>query len=66
MQAIASPPPSPSASPRARYTHIDTHPRFLAVDLAQLQIPGTSEHAQHPLLDPAVDLPHFDARFRND
>ena len=58
--------PSPSASPRARYTHIETHPRFLAVDLAQRLIPGTFEHALHPLLHPAVALRHVNARIRND
>jgi len=50
----------------ARYKHIDTNPRFLAVDLAQQLLPGTFEHALNHLLDHAVDLAHFDARFRND
>ena len=50
----------------ARYKPIDTNPRFLAVDLAQQLLPGTFEHALDHLLDHAVDLSHFDARFRND
>ena len=48
----------------ARYKHIDTNPRFLAVDLAQQLLPGTFEHALNHLLDHAIDLSHFDARFR--
>jgi len=50
----------------ARYKHIDTSPRFLAVDLAAQLLPGTFEHAAHHLLTGAVDLSRFDARFRND
>lgn len=50
----------------ARYKHIDTNPRFLAVDLAQQLLPGTFEHALHHLLEHAIDLSSFDARFRND
>ena len=50
----------------ARYKHIDTNPRFLAIDLAQQLLPGTFEHALNHLMDHAVDLSHFDARFRND
>jgi transposase len=50
----------------ARYKHIDTNPRFLAVDLAQQLRPGTFEYALNHLLDHAVDLSPFDARFRND
>ena len=50
----------------ARYKPIDTNPRFLAVDLAQQLLPGTFEHALHHLLDHAIDLSHFDARYRND
>ena len=50
----------------ARYKYIDTNPRFLAVDLARQLLPGTFEHALNHLLDHAVDLSHFDARFRND
>src|SRR5829696_5316809 len=50
----------------ARYKHIDTHPRLLAVDLARQLLPGTFEHAVDDLLDHAVDLSAFDARFQND
>jgi transposase len=50
----------------ARYKFIDTHPRLLAVDLSRQLLPGTFEHALNHLLDHAVDLSHFDARFRND
>ena len=35
-------------------------------DLARQLLPGTFEHALHHLLDLAIDLSHFDARFRND
>ena len=50
----------------ARYKYIDTNPRLLAVDLAQQLLPGTFEHALHHLLEHAIDLSRFDARFRND
>jgi transposase len=50
----------------ARYKYIDTNPRFLAVDLARQLLPGTFEHALNHLLDHAIDLSAFDARFRND
>jgi transposase len=50
----------------ARYKHIDTNPRFLPVDLARQLVPGTFEHALNHLLDHAIDLSAFDARFRND
>ncbi|MDP9179510.1 MAG: IS1182 family transposase [Gemmatimonadota bacterium] len=50
----------------ARYKYIDTNPRFLAVDLDRQLLPGTFEHALNHLLDHAIDLSHFDARFRND
>jgi hypothetical protein len=50
----------------ARYKSIDTHPRFIAVDLARQLLPGTFEHALHHLLEHEIDLSHFDARFRND
>jgi transposase len=50
----------------ARYKYIDTNPRFMAVDLARQLLPGTFEHALNHLLDHAIDLSHFDARFRND
>ena len=50
----------------ARYKYIDTNPRFLPVDLARQLLPGTFEHAVNHLLDHAIDLSSFDARFRND
>lgn len=50
----------------ARYKHIDTSPRFLAVDLQRQLLPGTFEHALNHLLDKAIDLSRFDARFCND
>ena len=50
----------------ARYRYIDTNPKFLAVDLAKQLVPGTFEHAVHHLLEHAIDLTRFDARFHND
>jgi transposase len=50
----------------ARYKHIDTSPRFLAVDLQRQLLPGTFEHALNHLLDHALDLTGFDNRFNND
>ena len=50
----------------ARYKYIDTNPRFLPVDLARQLLPGTFEHALNYLLDHAIDLSSFDARFQND
>ena len=50
----------------ARYKHIDTSPRFLAVDLSRQLIPGTIEHALNHLLDHEIDLSGFDKRFKND
>ena len=50
----------------ARYKHIDTSPRFLAVDLARQLVPGSFEHALHWLIEHELDLSGFDARFRND
>ena len=50
----------------ARYKHIDTSPRFLAVDLQRQLIPGTLEHALNHLLDHEIDLSGFDAGFCND
>ena len=52
--------------PMARYKHIDTSPRFLAVDLQRQLLPGTFEHALNHLLDGVLNLSCFDARFRND
>ncbi|MFZ2300924.1 MAG: IS1182 family transposase [Gallionella sp.] len=50
----------------ARYKHIDTSPRFLAVDLQRQLLPGTFEHAMNHLIDNELDLSGFDARFKND
>jgi len=50
----------------ARYKYIDTQPKLLPVDLARQLLPGTFEHAVNHLLDHAIDLSRFDARFRND
>ena len=51
---------------KARDKHIDTHPKFLAVDLAAQLLPGTFEHALQHLLTAAIDLSPFDARYKND
>ena len=57
----------PAKSPRmARYKHIDTSPRFLAVDLEKQLLPGSLAHAVNHLLDHDVDLSGFDVRYRND
>ena len=50
----------------ARYKHIDTSPRFLAVDLQRQLLPGTFEHALNHLVDHELDLTRFDARYKND
>jgi transposase len=50
----------------ARYKHIDTSPRFLAVDLQRQLLPGTFEYALNHLVDHELDLSRFDARFNND
>jgi transposase len=50
----------------ARYKHIDTSPRFLAVDLQRQLLPDTFEYALNRLLDHDIDLSGFDARFNND
>ncbi len=50
----------------ARYKHIDTSPRFLAVDLEKQLLPGSLAHAVNHLIDHDVDLSGFDARYRND
>jgi transposase len=50
----------------ARYKHIDTSPRFIAVDLQKQLLPGTIEHALNYLLDHQIDLTGLDARFCND
>jgi hypothetical protein len=55
-----------SANTMPRYKHIDTSPRFLAVDLEAQLLSRTFEHALIHLLDQEVDLSGFDARFHND
>ena len=50
----------------ARYKLIDSNPRLLPVDLAAQLTPGTFEHALNQLIDQALDLSAFDARYRND
>lgn len=50
----------------ARYKHIDTSPRFIAVDLQRQLLPGTFEHALNYLIDHEVDLSGFDVRYKND
>ncbi len=50
----------------ARYKHIDTSPRFIAVDLERQLHPGTFEHALNYLVDHRLDLSRFDARYKND
>lgn len=50
----------------ARYKHIDTSPRFIAVDLQRQLLPGTFEHALNYLVDHQLDLRRFDARYKND
>ena len=50
----------------ARYKHIDTSPRFIAVDLERQLQAGTFEHALNYLVDHELDLTRFDARYKND
>ena len=50
----------------ARYKHIDTSPRLIAVDLERQLVPGTFEHALDYLIDHELDLSSFDSRYRND
>jgi transposase len=50
----------------ARYRPVDTQPTFVAIDLATQLLPGTFEHALHHLLEQAIDLTPFDARYRHD
>ena len=50
----------------ARYKHIDTRPRFLAVDLSKQLLPGSFEHALNHLIDHKLDLSSFDSRYKND
>ena len=48
-----------------RYKHIETSPRFLAVNLEAQLLPGTFEHALNYLLDHQFDLSGFDSRFHS-
>ena len=50
----------------ARYKHIDTSPRLIAVDLQQQLLPGTIEHALHYLLDHQIGLTALDSNYKND
>lgn len=50
----------------ARYKHIDTSPRFIAVNLERQLLPGTFEHALNHLIDHELDLSSFDDRYQND
>jgi hypothetical protein len=50
----------------ARYKHIDTSPRFIAVDLERQLLPGSFEHALDHLIEHELDLSGFDARYHND
>jgi transposase len=50
----------------ARYKHIDTSPRFIAIDLHKQLLPGTFEHALNHLIDKVLDLSRFDTRYNND
>ena len=50
----------------ARYKHIDTSPRFLAIDLERQLLPGSFEYALNYLIDAELDLSGFDARYCND
>ncbi|MDI6747569.1 MAG: hypothetical protein QMD17_10515 [Rhodocyclaceae bacterium] len=49
----------------ARYKHIDTSPRLIAVDLERQLLPGTFEHALNYLVDHQLDLSRFAARYKN-
>jgi transposase len=50
----------------ARDKPVDTQPTFVAIDLAAQLLPGTFEHALYHLLEQAILLTPFDARYRND
>ena len=50
----------------ARFKHIDTSPRFLAVDLERQLVPSPFEHALHHLIWHELALTHFDSRYHND
>lgn len=46
----------------ARDKEIDTHPKFLPVELARQLLPGTFEQALNHLLDHELELSALDAR----
>ena len=46
----------------ARYKHIDTSPRLIAVDLQRQRLPGTIEHARNH----QIDLSRLDTNYKND
>ena len=50
----------------AHYKHIDTSPRFLAVNLSKQLLPGSFEHALDYLIDHELDLSGFDVHYLND
>jgi hypothetical protein len=50
----------------ARYKPVDTQPKFVAIDLVAQLLPGPFGHALHHLLEQAIELTPFDARYRND
>lgn len=50
----------------AALRYIDTQPILIPIFLAAQLWPGTFKYAVNDLLDHAVDLSHFDARFRTD
>ena len=67
MVASAATPPllRPPRPWLATSTSIRTRGSWPSICAQQLR-PGTFEHALNHLLDHAIDLSHFDARFRND
>jgi hypothetical protein len=50
----------------ARYKHIGTSARFIAVDLERQLRPGTFENALNYLVDHQLNLSRFEARYKND
>jgi hypothetical protein len=48
----------------ASYKHIDTSPRFLAVDLQKQLMPGCFEYALNYLVDHEIDLSGFNKQYR--
>lgn len=46
----------------ARYKHIDTNPRFLAVDFHKQLLPGALAHTVNHLLEHNFDLSGVDVR----